>query len=368
MTLGFLAFLSSCKKGKSDPSIEDQVLNYEIPITPPTRDYILGAFYTNMSGFSQNIVEKPVVGPYFMNNGVLTSVSDPASSGLIMEKHIEFAKKSKLNYFIFPVRSANLDFNGYRTDSVLVNSFLNAANSADMSFALSYNLDAGKLGVSSTVPIENNGTLLESFYKDFQRMAFYFGKTNYMKVNGKTLVIINNAQNLNANNNPAIYAEIRKRLSALGFELYIVGMQDRWSPPARFYFRFQNCVDAMYEYNMIDTRDYDRYYLFLQNVDTGWKYWKELLATWNVEFIPSISPAFNSKISSPTSTNPNISRTADGLFYRKFCNVAKRNATASGLVFIDSFNNWTSDTQIEPAESYGELYLDITRQEFKMGN
>ena len=196
----------------------------------------------------------------------------------------------------------------------------------------------------------------------------YFKMSNYMKVNGKTLLIINNAQNLNANNCPAVYAEIRKRLSDLGFELYIVGMQDRWSPPGRYYYRFQNCVDAMYEDNMINTVDYDRYYLFAQNVDTGWKYWKELLSSWNIEFVPCISPAYTDRISSPTSKNPIFTREDGGLAYRKFCNVAKRNASASGLILINSFNNWNLDMQLEPAESYGDLYLDVTRQEFKLSN
>lgn len=39
-----------------------------------------------------------------------------------------------------------------------------------------------------------------------------------------------NAHLLFSNNNINIYTALRSRLSALGIELYIVGMQERWSP------------------------------------------------------------------------------------------------------------------------------------------
>jgi hypothetical protein len=367
--MALVTFTFACKKGGDQPSVDDNVLNYEIEIKPPTRDYILGAFYTNFgSGFNANIKEVPTIGKYGYPNALPTTI--PTSALNVMAEQITMAKKAKLDYFVFNVRSANLDFNNYRSDSITISTFLNAPNTKDMKFALSYNLNTTSLGISNTIAIETLPAKLESFYKDFQRMgndpSSYFKKENYMKVNGKTLLIINNAQNLNANDCPAVYKEMRKRMSLLGFELYIVGMQDRWSPPQRFYYRFQNCVDAMYEYNMIDTRDYDRYFLFLQNVDQGWKYWKSTLQSMNIEFIPSISPAFNNLIQNPASRNPNFLRNDGGMFYRKFCNVAKDNASASGLIFIDSWNNYNLDTQIESTQAYGDLYLDITRQEFKL--
>lgn len=350
-------FSSSCKKDDG-PKAEDNFLNYKIEDVAPTKDYITGAFYTNFGTYNTNIKEVPVAGKYSFINGDLPDA--------VMAQHINFALKARLNYLIFPLRSANTELANYRLDSVLINRFLTSANASQMNFALSYSLNTATLGISNTIPIESVPAKLDALYKDFQRMAYYFSKTNYMKVNGKTLVIINNAQNLNANSNPAVYAEIRKRLSALGFELYIVGMQDRWSPPQRFYYRFQNCVDAMYEANMINTGDVaDRVYLFPQMVDQAWKYWKQTLESWNIEFIPSISPAYSYKINTPTSLNLDFKRGDNGAFYKTFCNVAKLNASKSGLIFIDSFNNFSVDSQIEPTVSYGELYLDITRQQFK---
>jgi hypothetical protein len=364
LTLALSALISACKKDEG-PSVDDHFLNYEIKNTPPDKNYVLGAFYVNTgSAFNANIKEVPKVGKYGFPNGVVTAI--PATNPPIMPQHIDFAVKAKIDYFIFSVRSATLDNGGYKQDSLTIKSFLDAPNAGNMKFAITYNFNAGLFGISSTAALETRpAAQIEAFYNDFKRLAVYFGNTGYMKVNNKPLLIINGAQNLNATSNPAVYTELRKRVFALGFELYIVGMQDRWSPPQRFYFRFQNCVDAMYEANMIDAGDSpDRTYLFPQMVDQNWKYWKQMLESWNIEFIPSIAPGRIYTFENPTSKNLVLKRSED--FYRTFCNVAKLNASKSGLIFIDSFNDFRKDTQIEPSESYGDLYLDITRQEFKL--
>jgi hypothetical protein len=349
----------ACKKTDT-ATIDDNFLNYKITDVPVTQDYITGAFYVNYGTFNTTATEVPVAGKYSFTNGL-----PPAG---VLAQHIAQAKTAKLDYFIFSVRSANLDFNNYKTDSVLVNAFLAEPGAGGMKFALSYNLSTASLGnISATAPIETKTTQLESFYRDFQRMSVYFKSANYMKVNGKYLVIMNRAQDLAANSNPAIYAEIRKRLSAMGYELYIVGMQGQWTPPQRFYYRFQNCVDAMYEADMINTgANLERSYLFPQYCDQNWAYWKEYLASINIEFVPCVQPAYNINIGTPSSLNYNFTRADSGAFYQTYCNVAKRNISKSRLVIIDNFNDWNHDEQIEASKSYGNKYLDITRQAFKL--
>ncbi len=351
--------LWGCAKDQG-PSVDDHFLNYEIAPVPVTSDYIVGAYYYTFGTFNANVKEQPTLGRY---NTVNSQVPES-----IMTAQIAYALKGGLDYFIFTVRSPNLAAGNYLTDSLMLASFLQAPNNGNMGFALSYNLATGTLGnISPTQPIESLPDILESFYQDFERMAYFFDKSNYMKVNGKTLLIINNAHQLAANDNPAIYNEIRRRLTALGFELYIVGMQNQWTPPQRFYFRFEGCVDAMIERDMINVgNNPDRAHLFPQYVDQNWNYWKKMVESWNIEFIPCISPAYSYKINTPTSTNLEFPRGDNGQFYRIYCNVAKRNASQSRLVFIDSWNDWSLDTQLEPAESYGELYLNITREEFKV--
>ena len=192
-------------------------------------------------------------------------------------------------------------------------------------------------------------------------------KTNYQKVNGKYILILNNSYNLNSTDHVALYKQIRANLAALGFDLYLVGQQPQWTPPQRFYYRFQNCIDAMYESNMTESAgNNDRYWKFAQFCDQNWAYWKTTIEGWNAEFIPSVMPGYNYQINNPTNPGLSFQRNDNGAFYKTFTDIAKRNASKSGLIFVDSFNNFAVDTQIEPTQGYGNLYLDITRKAFKI--
>jgi hypothetical protein len=382
--IGFM--ISSCKK--KDPSIDNYFLNYTIPEVPVTSDYTVGAFYYANTVFNANIKYTPLAGKYVVVN---TTGIAPA----VIQMHIDQAVAAKIDYFIFSMRSPTLDFNNYRIDSIMLNSFLNAPNASKMNFAISYNMTTGTLGISNSgnpdaagnargTPIEANATKLEGFYKDFQRLGFYLGKSNYQKINGKWLIIMNHAQDLNSSMDPSnpgstapLYAEVRRRLNLMGFDLYIIGEQDNWSVPNNYFFRYQNSVDAVYEANMADNKGFlDRNYVFATMCDQNFAYWKKELESWpaggltpgakNLEFVPCIQAAYNYQITSTASTNLSVGRTADGAFYRTYTNIAKRNASASKLVLVDSFNNFQVDTQIEPTQEYGTLYMDITRQEFKV--
>lgn len=351
--------LTSCTKTEDAPTAEDNILNYEIPEVPVTENYVVGAFYYNFGTFNANIKEVPVVGTYAMPNGLVPQA--------VISKHIEQAMGGGLDYFLFQFRSVSRDLNNFRSDSTLVKSFLDA-NTANMKFALAYNFNSGTYGISTTAPLENDATKLEQFFQDILKMAPVMGNANYMKAGGKTLLYIMNAQTMFSNNNPAIYATLRSRLSALGFQMYIVGMQDRWTPPARYPFRYQNCVDAIYHQSFSSQlNDWDRWYLLPQAMDQNWKYSKKWWAdNINVDYVPNITPAYNWKITQPTSANPNYPRTDDGAVFKKLCNVAKLNASsATRLVLIDSWNKWDEDMQLEPAQSYGTKYLDIVKQQFK---
>lgn len=384
--------LFACKK--KDPSIDDYFLNYKIPEVPVTSNYTIGAFYYSFTTFNANVPYNPVLGKY-------TDATTGIVPANVIQAHIDQAASAKIDYFIFSLRSPTMDANNYKVDSLTTMSFLGASNASKMNFAVMYNLSTGTLGISNAgnpdpnnptvnrgTPLEANATKLENFYRDFQRLAFYMKQPNYQKVNGKPILIINHAQDLNSNMDPAnpgsnapVYKEIRKRLNALGLDVYIVGEQDQWSVPNNYFYRYENCVDAVYEANMAEVKgNYDRYYLFGTMTDQNFAYWKKELESWpaggltpgqkNLEFIPCIQGGYNYQYKTPTNLFPAV-KSAD--WYRTYTNVAKRNCSASKLIFIDSFNNWSVDTQIEatvPAatgtKDYGTTYLDITRQEFKV--
>jgi len=351
----------SCKKSEDGPKASDNILNYEITEIPVTTDYVVGAFYAGLGTFNPSVTETPVAGKYNMPGGVV----DPA----VMTQHITAAGKGGINYFVFDFRSANRDVTNYRFDSAVVKSFLDANTTANMKFALQYNWSTGSFGVNNTTPLEGDAVKLEQFFRDIEKVAPLFANSNYMKVNGKILLYIKNAQVIFSNNTAAIYTTLRSRLTALGFPLYIVGMQEPWSPPARYPFRFQGCVDAVYFQSLsgVGLTSWDRFYLLPQAMDQNFKYAKNYFSTtFSLDFVPNISPAYNPKILSPVSTNPVYARTDAGALYKQLCNVAKMNASSTTrLILIDSFNDWQNDTELEPAVSFGEAYLQITKAEFK---
>ncbi|MDB5125564.1 MAG: hypothetical protein JWP94_3693 [Mucilaginibacter sp.] len=365
MILFLSTVLCSCKKA-STPSAANNFLNYTIPEVPVTQNYVVGAFYTNFGTlFPANSIQVPTVGKYGFASG-----TPPAA---VMQAQIDQAGVAKLDYLVFSLRSPTLDNGNFKTDSNTIVSFLAAPNAANMHFAVSYNLSTGTLGITNSggttgngVTLETNAAKLLGFYNDIKRLSYWMTKSNYQKVNGKYMLIINNAQDLNSKDNVALYQQVRTNLSALGFDLYIVGMQQQWSPPQRYYYRFKNCVDAMYEANMGNVNnDTDRAFEFPTMCDQNFAYWKQMIESWNMEFIPCIQAAYNNQVNSPTSTVLSFVRTNDGSFYHTFTNIAKRNASKSRLIFVDSFNNYSFDTQIESTQAYGTTFLDLTRTAFK---
>ena len=359
-TMLLLFSFFSCKKNDSGPSISDNILNYTINEIRVDTNYVVGAFYYNIGTWNANITEVPVIGSYTMPNGVVP----PA----VMTEHISQATKAGLDYFVFSFRSANRDLNNYKSDSSVVKSFLDANASTNMKFALQYNWSTGSFGVSNTAPLENDPVKLEQFFQDIQRVAPLFNNSNYMKVNGKTLLYIQNAQNLYSNNDSTIYATLRNRLNTLGFTMYIVGMQDKWTPPARYPFRYYHCVDAIYHQSYVyQLNQWDWFYLLPQYIDQNWEYSRQYFSNvYGVDYVPNISPAYNWLITNPTSTNPSVSRLDHGAMYTQLCNVAKMNVNPkTRLIMIDSWNDWQDDMQLEAATDYGDMYLNITKKEFK---
>lgn len=358
-------FLYSCKKDGQKLTIEDHYLNYKIEEIPVTQDYTVGAAYSIFTTFNTAVKEVPVLGKYTMNN---TTGVPPA----IMDKHIEYAVKGGIDFFIFQVRSFNRDLGNAKIDTNYIRSFLNRNTEGKVKYAISLNLLA-KYSITTTRLIENDPTKIVQLCDDFARMVPYFKDQNYIKIDGKPLIYLVGSNNLYSNDNKAVYDQIREKIrNDFGIELYIVGHQESWSAPAKYApYRFAGCVDAVYQsiFLLDNTTQYpwDLFYLFPQALDQNYKYNREYLAQhYNLDFIPNIFPANDFTIASPTTSYPSVKREDGGAMYRKLCNVAKKNAnTKTRLIMIDSFNNWPVGTQLEPAESYGDLYLDITRQQFK---
>lgn len=335
---------------EDDIAVEDNFLNYDIPIVPITSNYTVGAQYSRFIRRS-TVPEEPTIGVYNAN------VSDP----VVYEEHVKQAQTAGIDFFIFQFRSAN-NQNQNNQDTAFINELQAAPNAADVNFALSYNF--GNMGLNNNNRIESKG-LVQRFIDDFKLMIPFFDQTNYMKVDGKNVVYLLNSHNLHSDDNAALYQQMRVELSDLGVELYLIGMQNEWTPTLRYDFRFVNGVDAVTHttYAAVNINFYDRIINFHKFMDQAWLYHKETFEKYNIEYIPTISPSINLKIVNGGSNIQVYDK--DESWFRANCNVARRAAGTNRIILVDSFNDWNRGTQLESATSYGEQYLQILREEFK---
>ncbi|MDB2674863.1 glycoside hydrolase family 99-like domain-containing protein, partial [Flavobacteriaceae bacterium] len=330
---------------------DDNILNYEIPIEPVASDYLVGAQYSRFVRRS-TVPEEPSIGIY---NG---NIADP----FVYEQHVNQANTAGIDFFIFQFRSAN-NSNANNQDATFINDLQTASNSQDLNFALSYNF--GNMGLNNNNRIEDLG-LVQRFVDDFKLMIPFFDQPNYMKINGKNVVYMFNSFNLHSNDNAALYQLMRDELSAMGVELYLIGMQPQWTPTLRFDFRFVNGIDAVTHtpYAIINQNDYDRYTFFHRIVNLAWEYHKETWLNYNIEYIPTIAPSVNLKLINSGSPTYVIDKNEE--WFRAHCNVARRAVGSNRIVLLDSFNDWNRGTQVESADTYADEFLNILREEFKV--
>jgi hypothetical protein len=345
--LASATILLSCRKD-TDPVIDDFFLMYDIPQVPLEKDLTIGAYYKSFT-WNNNVKQVPSLGKYVSGNAA------------IYNQHIELAGKAGIDYFIFDLRS-KFNASNYNTDIAFINQLLAADAAGAMKFAFYYNF--GSMALADNNRIEKKAGCLDRMRNDFKEMVPFFQRANYMKINGAAVVIIKDAHNLFADDNAAVFQTLRNDVKALGADLYLVGEQIAWTPPARYDFRFKSGIDAITHTRYVDIPNvqYERYIKFPQMFDQALHYSSEYFKGWGVNYVPCISPSFSRKITTPANTNFVINK--DEKWFRDVCNVAKRSCT-SEMVIIDSFNDWNFDTQIEPAQDYGEKYLEIIHSAFK---
>ena len=76
-------------------------------------------------------------------------------------------------------------------------------------------------------------------------------------------------------------------------------------------------------------------------------------------FAATVQPGYDDHLL-PDRGGGQVQERLEGDFYRSTFEAAL--ASDPDWIFITSWNEWWETTQIEPSESYGDLYLQITRE------
>jgi hypothetical protein len=334
--------LFSCKK--QDDHLPPNY-NYKIDPVVITEDVNVGAYYYNYTttDWAKKYTNTPAKGEY--------SALDPA----IMEQHRQWADLGGIDFFIF-------NWNG-TTNNTLLNNFVAGRNNK-VKMVINYNI--AHLSATNASPLV--GTKLTTMINDLKTLAAsHFDKDYYFKINNEAVILIT-PLNLSASaaasvNFSTVIPAVKEALNAVGVKIYVIGeITSGWLPPVRY----APAIKAMDGVNLNNwsTDGYDRSVFFNSFSDINWKNWTDSTTTWNVDFTPVIFPGYNDKTMTPASKIYDVGGTKE--FYIDYCNVAKRNMSKKRIVLINSWNNFNVGTSIEPTLQYGNLFLDITKKEFKI--
>ena len=354
------AVLTAVSCGKDDEYLPPD-WNYPIPQTTLASPAILGAVYNIYTTADWKSVQDyvPELSIVYDEQGAVTdTVPYTATQDGIITAQCALAKKAGIDFFLIP----------WNDDAVETN-FVNAWDfywTADSGVKLVIKYNFSHLHVSS---LELGGADFEAVVADFKTLyANLFSKDWYYHLpSGRPVVVVSGMADEKIDwegfltgfrEAMTTYAsETGAPASSLDF-FFIGENTTNWAAPQTNE-STAKWLDANYVLNWYPTTYYERWACFYPFTDMAWQNWRDYAKGWGNEFIPCIYPE---AVYSGTKDRY-IERTEKN--YTDFCNVAKRNIGTSGIVMINSWNDFSHDSALEPAKPWGEKYLDITRRELK---
>lgn len=409
-----------------NPSIDDFELNYEITEVKANQDIPVGCMLVNPYGDLSNasIWERltqeydatvghigpnlmPTLGQYRLM-GTAEDLQDEIAQNL--GQIVEWSKKAGIDYLITPpVRESNQ----YKPNCINAEDslFLNLIsgrnkdlawhNDGSMKYAIMVNIQniAANIGCNSnTMLLENKNDITytltekdeegnviseekvtipqrERLMNYMAQIAKYLKDDTYYQYQGRPVILFREPHLLHTVDVAKLYADMRATMQEVcGKNPYIIAIQEPWKPIARYSLVvLDGQPDAVVPRQMTNVSDgiYERIYYYNVFLNENFKLNRQFLEQSypGIEYIPSVSAAFNYYVTDGRYTYPNINYSEQG--FRERCWVAKMNLPSNPMVIIDAFNDWRYANAIEPTDpnygkGYGEKYLDIVRQEFKV--
>ena len=359
-TLTAVATLLSVSCRKADEYLPPD-WNYAIPETTLASPAIVGAVYNIYTTADWKSVQgyEPELCVVYDEQGVATgSVPYTATQDGIITAQCALAKKAGIDFFLIPWNNGEVETN-----------FVNAWDfywTADSSVRLVIKYNFGHLHITE---LSSGGADFDAVVNDFKALyATLFSKEWYYHLpSGKPVVVVSGMadekidwEHFLAGFREAMAGFARETgAAASALDFFFIGENTtNWAAPqtnestARW-------LDANYVLNWYPTTYYERWACFFPFTDMAWQNWRDYAANWGNEFVPCIYPE---AVYSGTKDRY-IERTEKN--YTDFCNVAKRNIGKSNLVMVNSWNDFSHDSALEPASPWGETYMDITRRELK---
>jgi glycoprotein endo-alpha-1,2-mannosidase len=217
----------------------------------------------------------------------------------------------------------------------------------------------------------------------------YFDHPNYYRIDGRPVLVLYISRRLHqVGKLEEALLTMRSTAAKCGHNLYLVGDQvfSQAPDPDEVHVPFWY-FDAITNYDVYGSAGRPEGYAGKERVIEYYKHmeaWRDQAILDDCRFIPAVSPGYNDRGVRLDANNPALSRrlTADseeGSLFHFQLQFAKELADSAlnNLIFVNSFNEWHEDTQIEPVAyaeqadwpplltqgveyvGYGNLYLDI---------
>ncbi|MDO8601462.1 MAG: glycoside hydrolase family 99-like domain-containing protein [bacterium] len=312
----------------------------------------------------------------------------------VISKHFDWAKEAGIDFFA--ISWSNV---GSWDDESLKNYYLKKSAGSGVKFCIFYDsipaLNRHRFNAYSNYDFNEsfspNKTKGEKFVEDFEYLAEnYFNRPDYLKINGRPVVIIYNASGFK--NIQSYFDKIKENMAKRGISLFLIADAVCWpgikitrnnlgflwenSPKEAFKvilralgrltfnnlkeISFEQYFDAITGYNMYAVNRADN---FLNNIDDLYKKFYSYAKSQKVRFVPNVMPGYDDRQLMGLE-NPVLKR-EEGSFYKNFWKVAVKYLDPDiKMALITTFNEWHEGTEIEPSKEHQSRYLEATK-EFK---
>jgi hypothetical protein len=314
-----------------------------VPVDALETDRLVGAHYYpwyEMHGghvdWAHRTPLEPVLGEY--------AADDPA----VVEQHLAWCLEHGLGWLSVSWWGA-----GSSTDTVLEGTLLGAKLFEHVQFSILYEtLDRlGEYGFDLDDPAAR-----DRLREDLTYLAeTYFGEDNYLHLDGRPVVYFYISDRLRGD----VEAAFETATSSLAVDPYVLA-----SVP------FDNSPDS---YPVVDVADGVTSYLpYVTNPDRfheAYAHGNAVVqlgaAAADLEYIPVVIPGYNNTDDPRSDDDPVLSASPNR--YETVCNQVAPHLAESEAVLVTSFNEWYETTAIEPHETHGTAYLELTADRLATG-
>lgn len=333
-------------------------------------------------------------GDFHRNAGYIREVLEPRGrpqlgeyddrSPWVISQHLAWSRQANVNTWICSWWGP---FS--REDNTIRSNILTNSDLGDHKIALFYE-STGRI-------FENENWSVQRVQGDMSHICLnYFNNKNYLRIDGKPVLAMYLTRLLDTQRprGVSVLEETTRIMretarAVCGTEIYIIGDQVwRGAPSSSANYEAFNHLDAVTNYDVygnVGGAPYaggDRIRNFYERQQTEWK---AAANSRGVAYIPAASPGYNDRNVRLERNNMALSRRLteydkEGSLFEEELKQARYlvDDRADRLLFVNSFNEWHEETQIEPTigegtnlpllytngvyyEGYGDLYLNILR-------